>query len=128
MWLSEELARRTRLGTAKAETGTVTVEAEEAGVYARGEVRGAAVASPGGYLWRPRQGESVLLVKSGTSDASPCVVGVLEQERESLEAGEVCIRSAGGARIVLRNDGRIELYGELYLNGMPLDGGQQNGA
>lgn len=123
MWLSEELARRTHRGAAEAESGTVTVEAESAGVYARGEVRGAVMASPGGYLWRPAQGETVLLLRGGARDTPPYVIGKAEQDAQELLPGEVCIRSAGGARIVLRNDGRIELYGSVTLNGVPLNGG-----
>lgn len=125
MWLSEELARRTRRSGTEAESGVVTVEGDGAGVFTLGEVRGASVVAPGGYFWRPRQGETVLLVRSGTPGEAPRVLGAEEPVGETLEAGEVCIRSAGGARIVLRNNGNIELTGALTLNGVPLDGGAE---
>ena len=47
-------------------------------------------------------------------------VGVPEQTGEALEPGEVRIRSAAaGTEIVLHNNGRIDINGVLFINGMP---------
>ena len=42
------------------------------------------------------------------------------QSADDLAPGEVRIRSAAaGTEIVLRNNGRIDINGALYINGMP---------
>ena len=47
-------------------------------------------------------------------------VGAVGQSADDLAPGEVRIRSAAaGTEIVLRNNGRIDINGALYINGMP---------
>lgn len=56
MWTSER-SRKRPVEEAAADTGAVTLGESPAGVYLEGERRGAQVYSPGGYRWRPAQGD-----------------------------------------------------------------------
>ena len=47
-------------------------------------------------------------------------MGAVRQSADDLAPGEVRIRSAAaGTEIVLRNNGRIDINGLLFINGMP---------
>ena len=77
-------------------------------------------AAPGGYEWRPRKGENVLVVRGGTFGEEAYAVGVVEAAASGLAPGEVRIRSGTGtAEIVLHNNGRVDINGLLFINGMP---------
>ena len=59
MWISEQGRRRTEPdGTAL--VGRGTLPGDPAGVYLAGERRELPVFGPGGYVWRPEEGEQVL--------------------------------------------------------------------
>ena len=64
MWLSRQ-SREVSRSRQEPETGVVTLEGEETAVYLAGERRDLPVLSPGGYCWRPAEGETVLVLKSG---------------------------------------------------------------
>lgn len=121
MWIAGRLGRTEEpQETAAVESGTVTIGGSSAGVLARGEERRLRVAAPGGYAWRPKNGERVLVLRGGTLGEERYVAAALSEAAESLtlEDGEICLfASAGGAKIVLRNNGRVEIEGELYING-----------
>ncbi len=123
MWIAGRLGRTERAQeTAAVESGTVTVGGCEAGVLSRGEERSLPVAAPGGYAWRPVSGEQVLVLRGGTQGEERYVAAALSEETQvpTLADGEICLFSRGGeARIVLRNDGRVEIEGEVYINGKP---------
>ena len=107
-----------------AESGTVTVGGSAAGVLSRAEERNIPLAAPGGYAWRPKNGERVLVIKGGTLGEERYVAGSLDAARESapLGDGEVCIYAEGGdASITLRRNGRVEITGDLYINGKALE-------
>ena len=113
MWIS----RRERPDVkreALAEDGQVTIE-DQVGVYAEGERRNLPVYGPGGYLWRPGAGQQVLVLKLGQQGEQPCVAGAELSEAE-WTPGEVKLYS-NGASIVLRNNGRVEIQGDVYING-----------
>ena len=64
MWISEQGRRRAEPdGTAL--VGRVTLPGDPAGVYLAGERRELPVFGPGGYVWRPEEGEQVLVLKTG---------------------------------------------------------------
>ena len=91
MWLSRKLSQHEMQDVASAQDGTVTVEGGELAVFSSGEKREEAYA-----------------------------VGAVGQSADDLAPGEVRIRSAAaGTEIVLRNNGRIDINGALYINGMP---------
>ena len=63
MWISEQGRRRAEPdGTAL--VGRVTLPGDPAGVYLAGERRELPVFGPGGYVWRPEEGEQVLVLKT----------------------------------------------------------------
>ena len=120
MWLSKKLAAHELQDLASAQDGTVTIEGGELAVFSSGEKREVKTVGPGGYEWQPRKGEDVLIVRGGIFGEESYAVGVPEQTGEALEPGEVRIRSAAaGTEIVLHNNGRIDINGVLFINGMP---------
>ena len=109
MWTSDR--RKTRqAGESWVDWGEVTLEGDPAGAYLDGERRQLAVYGPGGYCWKPALGDRVLVLKAGQGGESPCVAGKRQGEAETLGAGEV------------RTDGRLELNGQVMVNGQSLNG------
>lgn len=120
MWLSKKLAQNEMQNAASARSGTVTVEGAETAVYAAGEERGVKVASPNGFFWKPGNGENVLVIKGGVFGEEAYIVGAVQEDNGALGAGEVRIASAGGgAELVLKNNGRIDINGSVFINGAP---------
>lgn len=116
MWTAER-NRNLRSGEPTAELGTVTLGGDPAGVSLGGERRWIGVYGPGGYSWRPTAGDKVLVLKAGAEGEAPCLLGMSQEEAE-LEPGEV--RVTGGESSVFLGQNRLELKGNLYLNGQTL--------
>lgn len=120
MWLSEKTAGSTKSGGA--EFGTVTIGGGSVGVMTDSERRGLKVYGPGGYVWRPRTGESLLVLKCGEEGAQSCVAGTEPPAAPpNMENGEIYITSASGTSLYLKNDGRVLLTGQLYINGIKVE-------
>ena len=120
MWLSRKLSQHEMQDVASAQDGTVTIEGGELAVFSSGEKREVKTAAPGGYEWQPKKGEDVLVVRGGTFGEEAYAVGVVEAAASGLAPGEVRIRSGTGtAEIVLHNNGRVDINGLLFINGMP---------
>ena len=115
MWTSER-DRRPRAEEPAAELGTVTLGGDPAGVSLGGERRWLNVYGPGGYSWRPTAGDKVLVLNAGAEGEIPCILGTA-QAGDGLKPGEV--RLSGGESSI-RLGQRLELGGELYLNGSSL--------
>lgn len=119
MWTSER-RRELPVREPAAELGEVTLGGDPAGVSLGGERRGLEVYGPGGYCWRPAAGERVLVLKAGTEGESPCVLG-LRQRDGGLRPGEVLVHGSGGGETSsLRLGRRLELEGDIYVNGQTL--------
>ncbi|WP_417094280.1 hypothetical protein [Intestinimonas timonensis] len=118
MWLSSQ-SRKTQRSDQGAETGVVTLEGEKTAVYLTGERRNLPVLSPGGYCWRPAEGETVLVLKSGADGEELWVAGV-PGDGTDLAPGEVRIQSRQAA-VFLGNDGSIDLRGTVKINGVPME-------
>lgn len=118
MWLSSQ-SRKTQRSDQGAETGVVTLEGEKTAVYLTGERRDLPVLSPGGYCWRPAEGETVLVLKSGADGEELWVAGV-PGDGTDLAPGEVRIQSRQAA-VFLGNDGSIDLRGTVKINGVPME-------
>lgn len=118
MWLSSQSRKAQRSGQG-AETGVVTLEGEKTAVYLTGERRDLPVLSPGGYCWRPAEGETVLVLKSGADGEELWVAGV-PGDGTDLAPGEVRIQSRQAA-VFLGNDGSIDLRGTVKINGVPME-------
>ena len=120
MWFARKLSQHEMQDVASAQDGSVTIEGGELAVFSSGEKREVKTAAPGGYEWRPRKGENVLVVRGGTFGEEVYAVGVVEAAASGLAPGEVRIRSGTGtAEIVLHNNGRVDINGLLFINGMP---------
>ncbi|MBQ1242595.1 MAG: hypothetical protein IIV78_01300 [Oscillospiraceae bacterium] len=115
MWLSKRIKKKNP--TSAAARGTVSIGGAEAAVLAEGEMRALRALAPGGYVWRPRSGAQVLVMKG----EGKCILGELGEGGIALAPGEVCIHSLGGASITLRNSGRVEITGAVYVNGEALE-------
>lgn len=116
MWTAER-NRNLRSSEPAAELGCVTLGGDPAGVSLGGERRWIGVYGPGGYSWRPTAGDKVLVLKAGAEGEAPCLLGVPQVEAE-LKPGEV--RITGGESSIFLGQERLELEGELYLNGQTL--------
>lgn len=115
MWLSNRQGQK-REEEHLAQLGQVTVAGEETAVYLSGERRQVQQISPGGYHWRPREGESVLVVKAG-EEGEPCLLGREAPREKAVQAGEIWISAGGEYGILLRPNGEIALHGWVYANG-----------
>ena len=111
MWTTES-RRRQAVEESGAEVGQVTLSGSPCGVSLGGERRLLPVYAPGGYSWRPRTGERVLVLKAGEEREEPCVVGS-EQAPSALKPGEVEL-SGGAVTLLLGREG-------LFLNGVALE-------
>ena len=116
MWLSKKLRRENENNT-PADLGVTTIGGRAAGVYARGERRDLQLCMPRGLVWQPCRGDHVVVLKGGNGGEEAYVLGVQTAAAKSLEDGEILLYSKG-ASIHLKNDGRIELEGQLLINGM----------
>lgn len=118
MWLSEKLSAAPA-DSVSAERGFVTIGGDSSGVFSCGESRELPVVSPGGYVWKPACADPVLVLQGGAGGEERCIIGKVQGMADSLADGEVCIFSRdSNAAIFLRNDGRIELNGQVYINGV----------
>lgn len=73
MWLAKNMKRQTP--TADADQGISTIVSDQMGVVTRGEVRQLPIYGPGGYVWLPESGASVLVIKGGPGGEEQCVCG-----------------------------------------------------
>ena len=75
------------------------------------QVKSIDVCLPYGIVSVPPQGEKVIMLPVG-STAVMC--GVCSNAQFSLESGEIGLYSAGGASIVLKNDGSVVINGHVF--------------
>lgn len=113
MWLAKQQKRETE--EALSAVGKVTISGEAPAVELDSERRDLAVYGPGGYRWRPTEGQKVLVLKA---DGEPCVAGAPSEG--GLEPGEVQLDSAGGAGLKLDNSGHVSVTGSLFVGGTEL--------
>jgi len=125
MWIAKRLSENGRMireESAGAEWGRATIGGESAAAVTRGEERALPVYGPGGMTWLPRAGETVLVIKGGSGREERCVAAAAAREIPAgMEPGELLL-STGTASIFLHNDGRIELRGNVIINGTPYEG------
>ena len=110
---------------ADADLGMTTISGEHAGVLTRGEVRALPVYGPGGYIWMPENGDMVLVMKGGPGGEEQCVAGMRQSSAPAgMKPGEICLQGKN-CSVYLDRDGtvrlrgRIEIDGELRINGEP---------
>jgi hypothetical protein len=110
MWITKQNSQ-VRPEEAAADSGVVTLSGSSLAAYSGGEWRQLNLYSPGGVAWKPEVGTQVLLLRLG-AEGTPCVAGALCTEIDDLNPGEIRLASKG-ASITLRNDGTIEVQGQL---------------
>ena len=115
MWLSRTIAARQRAEreSAAADMGVTTIGGGSASVMTKGEQRNLEVFAPGGLIWQPQAGDTVLVIKGGTGGQEQCVVAAntAAASPEELVPGELFLYSCGGASVYLRMDGSIAIKG-----------------
>lgn len=116
MWLSEQRGKKSA-GEAPAEWGPVTVGQPPA-VYLAGERRQVPLCCPGGYAWRPRVGEQVMVLKAGAEGEQPTILGVEQGWDNDLDPGQVRF---GSEKCQVVCGERVEIKGEVVVNGEPLE-------
>ena len=133
MWTSN----RKREGLSQectADQGIVTLGGDPAAVYLGGERRWVSLYAPGGYQWRPKAGDKVLVVKAGDHREIPCLVGKRPDElseEDELPPGSVRIHSGTGV-VLLNEEGltlqgdEVALEGDITVNGQSLQSYIQN--
>ena len=94
-----------RTDVSEGQTGIVTAGGASPAVQLDCECREVEVFSPAGYYWTPQADQRVLVICN--RDEQPCIVGV-KQSREWPAQVEI-----GGKR--------LDLHGEIYINGVPLE-------
>ena len=73
MWLAQSMKQA--VPTADADQGISTIVGDQMGVVTRGEVRQLPIYGPGGYVWLPESGASVLVIKGGPGGEEQCAAG-----------------------------------------------------
>ena len=122
MWLSKRITHpETEPETAA--LGTISMGGSRAAVVTDGEKRDVRIISPGGYCWQPGAGESVLVLKASQT----YIPGALQTAQAELAPGEVMVFS-NTARLVLRNNGDIEVKGRVRITGRLFVNGRELGA
>ena len=121
MWVSRAFSLRQaaeREGTA-ADMGMTTIGGKNASVMTRGEQRELEIFAPGGLVWQPLAGDTVLVVKGGVGCQEQCVVAAETAgfAPKDMAPGELFLYSTGGASIYLRGDGSIDIKGPVSLEG-----------
>lgn len=122
MWVSKHIARQQRGGTVDAaDMGMTTIGGGDASVLTRGEQRNLEVFAPGGVVWQPMAGDTVLVIKGGTGAQEQCVAAASTAGHApaGMAPGELFLYSSGGASVYLRNDGTVCVTGKLVVNGIP---------
>ena len=128
MWTSNRKLEG-RVVECAADQGLVTLGGDPAAVYLGGERRWVSLYAPGGYQWRPKAGDKVLVVKAGEQQELPCLMGKRPEELpvdEALEPGAVRIHGGTGA-VLLNQEGltlkgdEVALEGEISVNGQELE-------
>lgn len=117
LWAREE-------GNAPASLGKISFSSPEGyGAVAAAEVRDLPMAAPGGYAYRPRQGEELAVLQ--TRDGAVCVGMVAPVE--GLAPGEIRISGPGGSHLHFYEDGRVVVNGLTITPQGQLVPGQRGG-
>ena len=121
MWLSKKLSlqRAAEQEGAAADMGVTTIGGGSASVVTRGEQRDLAVFAPGGLVWQPKCGDTVLVIKGGVGCQESCVAAADTGANapKDMAPGELYLYSDGGASVYLRSDGSIEIKGPASGSG-----------
>lgn len=108
MWMNEYIAARSgnREGTAIGQVGDAVNG--RVSVSATRDYHRLPMLLPAGIVCIPTQGAPTVVME--TPGGAVCA-GVITQPPDDLKPGELMLSSAGGATVVLKNDGRVLING-----------------
>ena len=110
MWLLNYVTKNSITESA-AEKGSIkSVDGATVQVDASSDFKRIPVVVPYGVYYVPPVGEESVVISVGGEDFC---LGTLGKEA-NLSSGELMLRSAGGASIVLKNDGHVYINGVMY--------------
>ena len=111
MWLLDYITKNS-LKSAENSKGDVTSSTTNSvNVSSSLEHRNVPLVAPYGVYYIPPTGaESVVVPVNG----SYISVGLVSDNEHSLSPGELMLCSKGGAKIVLKNDGTVEINGKVF--------------
>lgn len=114
MWISKQITGASLNESALAGRGEVTISHGAVGVYTDAERRDVPSVTPGGYTWRPRQGQRVLVIKT---DEGESVIAGLLQEPDENQDGDIIIETDSARIKISKIDGTVTLGGKVYITG-----------
>lgn len=103
MWLMNYMTENSINAPGAVKGDVKSSSAERTAVVSSGEHKNLGQCLPYGLFCVPPTGERAVVLPLDDGEVS---LGVISR-REGLEAGEVMLYSAGGATLVLKNDGRV---------------------
>lgn len=113
MWLSN---RKSQTAVNHPTVGEVTIGGKKTAVYTDGEKRNVAFFAPGGYYWLPSCGQNMVVIKSEDNEVC-CLDCEVTEIPIDMQEGEVYIVSNGKASLYLKNDGTVQISGDISVNG-----------
>lgn len=110
MWIPKSISGNTTQRTA--ERGSV-VYSEGGKMSVAGSIgcENVKKAVPYGIAYSAPLGEKTVTIPVGNADVC---VGVVENNNNNLEQGEIMLFSSGGAKIILKNDGTVIINGQVF--------------
>lgn len=112
MWFGQKLTEQN--GTVVHQIGKVTGKTD-GGVVVQSDTdyKTLALAAPYGITSIPPQGASAVVLAAGGDGSRDLCIGT-RSAAVQIEAGELYLRSAGGASIYLKNNGDVVINGVVY--------------
>ncbi len=111
MWLLDYVTRNS-LKDRKPSKGEITSsDSNSVCVNSFYEHRDIEVVVPYGVYYNPPSKEESVVLPLNSSCVS---IGVVQKAVGDLEPGEIMLKSKGGAKIVLKNDGSVEINGKVF--------------
>lgn len=108
MWISEYVTGRS-FNAENAALGEIRSSSNgNVSVSGTREYNGLPLIVPAGIAYIPAAGARTAVVPA---EGGAVCLGVAAEPKDGLEAGELMLYSAGGASIVLKNDGRVLING-----------------
>ena len=107
MWISRYMTANS-FSDERPSVGEVRATGEKVSVSAASEHLTMPMAAPYGISYVPPLGVNSVILPTAAGDVC---VGVIADAGSELAAGELMLRSKGGASIVLKNDGRVLING-----------------
>ena len=108
MWINEYMTGRSRNADAATAGEILTANKGRVAVGSSKNYDALPVIGPAGIAYVPVAGASTVVMEG--AGGAVCL-GVIAEPPEPLQAGELMLYSAGGASIVLKNNGKVLING-----------------